>query len=84
MVDGSPAASLPVTATVTIPGKSSMKKTALSNNDGLIPLTFDIPADAQTLQVVVRKTQTFMFKSTLLRRALETIANVCEAVLFSL
>lgn len=61
-----------------------MKKTALSNNDGLIPLTFDIPADAQTLQVVVRKTQTFMFKSTLLRRALETIANVCEAVLFSL
>ncbi|XP_040514234.1 complement C4 isoform X2 [Gallus gallus] len=54
LIDGSPAASLPVTATVTLPGKSSMKKTALSNNDGLIPLTFDIPADAQSLQVVVK------------------------------
>ncbi|OXB53679.1 hypothetical protein ASZ78_001398 [Callipepla squamata] len=54
LVDGSPAASLPVTATVTSPGKSSMKKTALSNNDGLVPLTFDIPADAETIQITVK------------------------------
>ncbi|NXK51540.1 CO4 protein, partial [Chauna torquata] len=54
LVDGSPAASLPVTATVTLPGKSPMKKTALSNKEGLIPFTFDIPADAQTLQLMVR------------------------------
>ncbi|NXJ08958.1 CO4 protein, partial [Odontophorus gujanensis] len=55
LVDGSPAASLPVTATVTLPGKSPMKKTALSNNDGLVPLTFDIPADAETLQITAEE-----------------------------
>nr|XP_013048069.2 complement C4-like [Anser cygnoides] len=54
LVDGSPAASLSVTATVTSPGKSSMKKTAPSNKEGLIPFTFDIPADAQTLQITVK------------------------------
>ncbi|NXN35337.1 CO4A protein, partial [Rhinoptilus africanus] len=53
-IDGSPAASLPVTATVTLPGKPSMKKTALSNKDGLIPFTFDIPGDAQMLQIMVK------------------------------
>ncbi|NXT00629.1 CO4 protein, partial [Jacana jacana] len=52
LVDGSPAASLPVTATVTLPGKPPMKKTTLSDKDGLIPFTFDIPADAQMLQIV--------------------------------
>ncbi|NXC38623.1 CO4 protein, partial [Penelope pileata] len=53
-VDGSPAASLPVTATVTLPGKSPMKKTELSNKEGLIAFTFNIAADAQTLQIVVK------------------------------
>eukprot|EP00075_Anas_platyrhynchos_P001704 XP_005018393.2 complement C4 [Anas platyrhynchos] len=54
LVDGSPAASLSVTATVTSPGKSSMKKTAPSNKEGLIHFTFNIPADAQTLQIMVK------------------------------
>ncbi|NXJ96767.1 CO4 protein, partial [Corythaixoides concolor] len=55
LIDGSPAASLPVTATVTIPGKPPMKKTALSNKDGLIPFTFDIPGDAQMLQIMAEE-----------------------------
>ncbi|NXN22881.1 CO4 protein, partial [Nycticryphes semicollaris] len=55
LVDGSPAASLPVTATVTLPGKAPMKKTALSNKDGLIPFTFNIPADAQMLQIMAEE-----------------------------
>ncbi|NXV42284.1 CO4B protein, partial [Uria aalge] len=55
LVDGSPAASLPVTATVTSPGKPPMKKTALSNKDGLIPFTFDIPGDAQMLQIMAEE-----------------------------
>ncbi|KFQ40673.1 Complement C4, partial [Mesitornis unicolor] len=54
LTDGSPAASLPVTAIVTLPGKTPMKKTALSNKKGLSSLTFDIPADAQTLQITVK------------------------------
>ncbi|KFQ17880.1 Complement C4-A, partial [Merops nubicus] len=54
LIDGSPAASLPVTATVTLPGKPTMKKTALSDKEGLIPFTFDIPADAQVLQIMVK------------------------------
>ncbi|XP_051464284.1 complement C4-like isoform X1 [Apus apus] len=52
--DGSPAAFIPVTATVTLPGKTPMKKTALSNKKGLIPFTFDIPGDAQMLQIMVK------------------------------
>lgn len=56
LVDGSPAASLPVTATITLPGKPPMKKTAVSNKEGLIPFTFDIPGDAQMLQIMVKKT----------------------------
>ncbi|XP_076220316.1 complement C4-A-like [Aptenodytes patagonicus] len=54
LIDGSPAASLPVTATVTLPGKPPMKKIAVSNKDGLIPFTFDIPGDAQMLQIMVK------------------------------
>ncbi|NXF37415.1 CO4A protein, partial [Nyctibius bracteatus] len=55
LVDGSPATSLPVTATVTLPGKTPMKKTALSNKEGLIPFTFDIPGDAQMLQIMAEE-----------------------------
>ncbi|NXV92856.1 CO4 protein, partial [Calonectris borealis] len=55
LIDGSPAASLPVTATVTLPGKLPMKKTALSNKEGLIPFTFDIPGDAQMLQIMAEE-----------------------------
>ncbi|NWW47979.1 CO4 protein, partial [Pedionomus torquatus] len=55
LIDGSPAASLPVTATVTLPGKPPMKKTTLSNKDGLISFTFNIPADAQILQIMAEE-----------------------------
>ncbi|NXK93098.1 CO4 protein, partial [Formicarius rufipectus] len=55
LVDGSPAGSLPVTATVTLPGKPPMKKTALSNEEGLIPFTFDIPRDAQRLEIMAEE-----------------------------
>ncbi|NWI56273.1 CO4A protein, partial [Calyptomena viridis] len=55
LVDGSPAASLPVTATVTLTGKPPMKKTALSNKDGLIPFTFNIPRDAQSLEIMAEE-----------------------------
>ncbi|NXD78617.1 CO4 protein, partial [Halcyon senegalensis] len=55
LVDGSPAASLPVTATVTLPGKPPMKKTALSDKEGLISFTFDIPGDAQMLQIMAEE-----------------------------
>ncbi|NXJ58969.1 CO4 protein, partial [Rostratula benghalensis] len=55
LIDGSPAASLPVTATVTLPGKPPMKKTELSNKDGLIPFIFNIPADAQMLQIMAEE-----------------------------
>ncbi|NXS50029.1 CO4A protein, partial [Balaeniceps rex] len=55
LIDGSPAASLPVTATVTLPGKTPMKKTEVSNKEGLIPFTFDIPGDAQMLQIMAEE-----------------------------
>ncbi|NXU49474.1 CO4 protein, partial [Turnix velox] len=55
LTDGSPATFLPVTATVTLPGNPPVKKTALSNRDGVIPFTFDIPADAQTLQIMAKE-----------------------------
>ncbi|NWZ52422.1 CO4 protein, partial [Haliaeetus albicilla] len=55
LIDGSPAASLPVTATVNLPGKTPVKKTAFSNKDGLIPFTFDIPGDAQMLQIMAEE-----------------------------
>ncbi|NWJ00786.1 CO4 protein, partial [Crypturellus undulatus] len=54
LTDGSPAASLPVTATVTSSGTSPMKNTALSNKEGLVPFTFNIPGDAQVLQIKVK------------------------------
>ncbi|NXW03954.1 CO4 protein, partial [Fregetta grallaria] len=55
LIDGSPAASLPVTATVTLPGKPPVKKTALSDKEGLSPFTFDIPGDAQMLQIMAEE-----------------------------
>lgn len=61
-----------------------MKKTAFSNKDGLIPFTFDIPGDAQMLQIMVKKTQTSMFKNLLLRRVHKSITNDCEDHQFSL
>ncbi|NXT80660.1 CO4 protein, partial [Zapornia atra] len=54
LVDGSPAASVPVTTTVTFPGKPAMKRTVLSNAEGLTPFTFNIPGDVQTLQIGVK------------------------------
>ncbi|XP_069738088.1 complement C4-B-like [Phaenicophaeus curvirostris] len=54
LIDGSPAASLSVTTTITLPGKPPMKKTAVSNKEGLIPFTFNIPGDAQMLQITVK------------------------------
>ncbi|XP_009676856.2 complement C4-A isoform X1 [Struthio camelus] len=54
LIDGSPAASLPVTATVTLPGTPPIKQTALSNKEGLVPFIFNIPADAQMLQIMVK------------------------------
>ncbi|XP_062432731.1 complement C4-like [Rhea pennata] len=54
LIDGSPAASVPVTATVTLPGTPPVKKTALSNKEGLVPFTFNIPGDAQMLQIMVK------------------------------
>ncbi|NXX18694.1 CO4 protein, partial [Podargus strigoides] len=55
LIDGSPGASLPVTATVTLAGKHPMKMTELSNKDGLILFTFDIPGDAQALQITAEE-----------------------------
>ncbi|NWI87950.1 CO4 protein, partial [Pitta sordida] len=54
LVDGSPAASLPVTATITLPGRPPMRKTELSNKEGLIPFVFNIPRDAQRLEIMVK------------------------------
>ncbi|NWU98529.1 CO4 protein, partial [Upupa epops] len=54
VVDGSPAVSVLVTATVTLAGKPPVKKTALSNNEGQAFFTFNIPGDAQTLQIMVK------------------------------
>ncbi|NXD26069.1 CO4 protein, partial [Spelaeornis formosus] len=50
-VDGAPAAFLFITATVTLPGKSPMKKTAFCNREGLVSITFNIPRDAQMLEI---------------------------------
>ncbi|NXU38758.1 CO4 protein, partial [Drymodes brunneopygia] len=51
LVDGTPAAFLFVSATVTLPGKAPMKKTAFCNREGLVSITFDIPIDAQVLEI---------------------------------
>ncbi|NWX28980.1 CO4 protein, partial [Notiomystis cincta] len=50
-VDGTPAAFLFVTARVTLPGKPPVKKTAFCNREGLVSITFDIPRDAQMLEI---------------------------------
>ncbi|NXE46864.1 CO4 protein, partial [Casuarius casuarius] len=55
LTDGSPAATLPVTATVTSSGTPPMKKTALSNKEGLVSFTFNIPGDAQMLQIMAEE-----------------------------
>uniref|UniRef100_A0A8C0UKF0 Complement C4-like n=1 Tax=Cyanistes caeruleus TaxID=156563 RepID=A0A8C0UKF0_CYACU len=53
-VDGAPAAFLFITATVTLPGKPPVKKTAFCNREGLVSITFDIPRDAQMLEIKVK------------------------------
>ncbi|XP_032907680.1 complement C4-B-like [Catharus ustulatus] len=53
-VDGTPAAFLLITATATLPGKPPVKKTAFCNKEGLVSITFDIPRDAQTLEIKVK------------------------------
>ncbi|NXY04628.1 CO4 protein, partial [Pteruthius melanotis] len=50
-VDGTPAAFLFITATVTMPGQPPMKKTAFCNREGLVSITFNIPRDAQKLEI---------------------------------
>ncbi|XP_039912840.1 complement C4-like isoform X2 [Hirundo rustica] len=54
LVDGAPAAFLFITATVILPGKPPVKKTAFCNREGLVSITFDIPRDAQTLEIKVK------------------------------
>ncbi|NXC94974.1 CO4 protein, partial [Certhia familiaris] len=53
-VDGAPAAFLFITATVTLSGKPPMKKTAFCNREGLVSIKFDIPRDAQMLEIKVK------------------------------
>ncbi|NXO73964.1 CO4A protein, partial [Phainopepla nitens] len=50
-VDGAPAAFLFITATITMPGKAPVKKTGFCNNEGLVSITFNIPRDAQMLEI---------------------------------
>ncbi|NXP94200.1 CO4 protein, partial [Passerina amoena] len=50
-VDGTPAAFLFITATLTLPGKPPVKKTASCNREGLVSITFNIPKDAQVLEI---------------------------------
>lgn len=61
-----------------------MKKTAFCDKEGLVSITFDIPRDAQTLEVKVKNMQTSMFKSIPLRIAHKTIIRDCEDNQFSL
>ncbi|NXE59078.1 CO4 protein, partial [Calcarius ornatus] len=51
LVDGTPAAFLFITATLTLPGKPPVKKTASCNREGLVSITFNIPKDAQVLEI---------------------------------
>ncbi|NWZ93337.1 CO4 protein, partial [Nesospiza acunhae] len=51
LVDGTPAPFLFITATLPLPGKPPVKKTAFCNRDGLVSITFDIPKDAQILEI---------------------------------
>ncbi|NWR14726.1 CO4 protein, partial [Emberiza fucata] len=50
-IDGTPAAFLFITATLTLPGKPPVKKTAFCNREGLVSITFNIPKDAQVLEI---------------------------------
>lgn len=61
-----------------------MKKTAISNEEGLIPFKFNIPGDAQMLEIMVKKTQTSRFKNMPLRIPHKTTINDCEDDLLSL
>ncbi|NWZ44293.1 CO4A protein, partial [Brachypodius atriceps] len=51
LVDGAPAAFLSISATITLPGKPPVKKAAFCNREGLASITFDIPRDAQMLEI---------------------------------
>ncbi|XP_054127511.1 complement C4-like [Melozone crissalis] len=53
-VDGTPAAFLFITATLTLPGKPPVKKTAFCNREGLVSITFNIPKDAQVLEIKIK------------------------------
>ncbi|XP_009101151.3 complement C4-like [Serinus canaria] len=53
-VDGTPAAFLFITATLALPGKPPVKKTAFCNREGLVSITFNVPKDAQTLEIKVK------------------------------
>lgn len=61
-----------------------MKKTAFCNREGQVSITFDIPRDAQGLEIKVKKMQTSMFKSIPLRIAHKTVTNSCGDDQFSL
>ncbi|XP_065437353.1 complement C4 [Chrysemys picta bellii] len=52
--DGSPAADVSVTATLTRDRKDPKKKTALSSKEGLVSFVFNIPRAAEKLQIMVR------------------------------
>nr|XP_032651042.1 complement C4-like isoform X2 [Chelonoidis abingdonii] len=52
--DGSPAADVSVTATLTRDRKDPKKKTALSSKEGLVSFEFNIPRAAEKLQIMVR------------------------------
>lgn len=84
MVDGSPAASVPVTCIVALPGKLPLKKTELSNEEGLISFMFDIPGDAQNIQIIVNKAQIPTFTKTELRRTHKATTDKWKNDTFSL
>ncbi|XP_075775235.1 complement C4-A [Pelodiscus sinensis] len=52
--DGSPAAAVSVTATLSRDGKDPRKKTALSNKEGVVSFVFNIPRVARKLQIMVK------------------------------
>uniref|UniRef100_A0A452I4P6 Uncharacterized protein n=1 Tax=Gopherus agassizii TaxID=38772 RepID=A0A452I4P6_9SAUR len=52
--DGSPAADVSVTATLTRDRKDPKKKTALSSKEGVVSFEFNIPRAAEKLQIMVR------------------------------
>ncbi|XP_067419140.1 complement C4-A-like [Emydura macquarii macquarii] len=52
--DGSPAAAVSVTATLTLDGKDPKKKTAPSSKEGLVSFVFNIPDATEKLQMMVK------------------------------